>query len=97
MKLGKIKFGKSTGTGMGTQSEAPLGVMPRKVSGGKGRNQSGRAGSGKNKTGLLSRIQGVGKGIMKLKLLRGLNRSIRMKLILSFLIPVVGLDRKSVV
>ena len=91
MKLGKIKFGKSAGTGMGTQSEAPLGVMPRKMSGGKGRNQAGRGGSGKGQAGILTRIQGVGKGIMKLKWLRGLNRSIRMKLILSFLIPVVAL------
>ena len=61
MKLGKIKFGKSAGTGMGTQSEAPLGVMPRKMSGGKGRNQAGRGGSGKGQAGILSRIQGVGK------------------------------------
>ena len=97
MKLGKMKFGKSVKAGTDGQPETPLGSRSRKTAGRKVRSQAGSAGGKKGVAGVLAGISGLGKGVMRLKMLRGLNRSIRMKLIAAFLIAVIGLVTLGVV
>jgi methyl-accepting chemotaxis protein len=97
MKLGKMKFGKSVKAGTDGQPETPLGSRTRKTAGRKVRGQAGAAGGKKGVSGVLAGISGFGKGIGRMKVLRGLNRSIRMKLIAAFLIPVIGLVTLGVV